>query len=356
MVAVGLSCGGCLSCGDCVIEGDNFNRADNSDINSGAPFTWSGDTGDAIISSNEMVILAGTTARYTCPTGHSESSGIVAAKFSADTGDECEVWLNGSDADNCTVARVTVGASGTLEIIERSGGSDTVIESVSSATSAFDQFTITLYYDETTGTAKAVTDAADLCAFLIDPVGDLYGVSLGANAGLIYVDDFTFTQLGDGENGCPELEDCPYDPCFQTIESGWEGVLEISGVANDVCTGCAFLNDTFILPLTSNGSTEKVFQLFEFTEASLCGTTDWEITLWIEVTCLAVDSFRIEVFIQIVKFGVTEQGVWQYTFSTPPPNLFEIYPSSLFSTVAISGAGNWCDLTGVSFTVSFNPP
>lgn len=48
----------CCSPNTCDIAADNFNRADNSDINDGAPLLWLGDTSSFVIESNKLKSIA----------------------------------------------------------------------------------------------------------------------------------------------------------------------------------------------------------------------------------------------------------------------------------------------------------
>jgi hypothetical protein len=368
MVAVGLSCGGCLACEDCTIASDNFNRADNfGDINDGAPFTWGGTNSDMWISSNELLIVSAAAEQLTCPTAHPDStgSGVVSMLFKADAGDEVEVWLNGSDSDNCLVARLTVGTSQPLEIISRVSGTDTVLESTTATTVAFDQHGLALYYDASTGTARAVTDNADLCAFLIDEVGYKAGVGIGSNAGLVYIDDFMFSRLGDGENGCPELEDCPYDSCaFYPIDSGWDGVLTLSGATDGSCSGCEELNDTFVIPLDTSNLNQSLFVL-EYNSDTICTpSTGTQLRFIVNVWCnssigLGIPTptqYGIRVFVQVNRFGFTTTWAWYKYLGTTPPDLFSTYTG--FTLYFTNNSGGWCSTASPPTvdSVSFNPP
>jgi hypothetical protein len=369
MVAIGLSCGGCLSCGGgCVIASDNFNRSDADDINDGAPFEWGGDNGNIQIFDNEIIIFSGTPEQLTCPTANPDStgSGYVTATFRADAGDEVEVWLNGSDADNCTVARLTVGSPGTLEIIDRTSGSDTSLESVSTSTSAYDSRGIALYYDAATKIAKAVSGDS-VCAFSIDEKGYLAGISIGSNSGAVYIDDFSYQKLGDGENGCPELTGCDVDPCSQDV-NGWESVLTISGVTNGSCNDCATaLNNSFVLPVTpaTVGSQRVEFKLEELSSTDVCATIGGADILFIvntwcdasEGASLGIPSptqYGIRVFIRVNRSGFTTSWDLYKNLGTDPPNLVDTYTG--FTLRFFGNTGGWCSYTTINLSVSFSGP
>lgn len=363
MLPIGLSCGGCLACGDCTIAGDDFDRADNSDMNDGAPFTWGGDTTDALIASNELVLYSGTIQRLRCPTAHPDgsSSGIASAVFRADTDDECEVWL-GSDEDNCIVAQVVIGSSKTLKIIQRSGGSDTDLESVACSTSAFGSTGLTLYYDENTSTVRAVAVATAVCAFMVDPIGDKSGIAIGANAGLVYVDDFVFSRLGDGENDCPELEGCPYDPCLNyPIDSAWEAVLVLSGITDNVCTGCnEVMNATWVVESEVLGSTLLTWDTNVGTDLSsdvVCApATAVPLRFIVQVQCFETTT-RIRVNYQVLHSGGTWLANWYLSVPTADFSLYNTYHKSDGFTLDVpNSGGNRCNDSGVDFSVSWNPP
>lgn len=222
---------GCCEQG-CEIASDNFNRPDTGDINDGAPFEWSGLGPDMAIGSNTLGLFSGGTERLTCGTSHpgDTGSGVVSAVFTGTgNGEQVEVWLNGTDSDNCTVARLTLGASGTLQILVRVSGVDSSSALLSLVNTATDPHKLTLLYDASTGKAQAIVGEGEpsssnsICTTpcnAIDEVGDYAGVAIGSNDGLIIIDDFLFQKLGDGVNGCPEiLCDDIIDPCYIVVDS-----------------------------------------------------------------------------------------------------------------------------------------
>ena len=214
---------GCCCETDCTpIAEDNFNRSNTTNINTSAPFTWSGDTSAARIFSNRLAFWAVFDARLKCGTAHPDStgSGIVYCTFELNSDDDyVEVWLNGTDEDNCTVARLTRGSpDSTLDIRTRIANVDTVVASKPATISSSGIYVLKLLFDASTGNAKAVvTDEDDvqvqICISidLIDEIGYYAGIGVESFVESdIYAEDFTYTPLGDGSNQC-EIFSCP--PC-----------------------------------------------------------------------------------------------------------------------------------------------
>lgn len=213
---------GCCATEDCTIASDDFNRSNSSNINTGAPVSWSGSTGSYSISSNQL--SASSTGRLQCGTGHpsSSSSGVVSVVVQgSDDGDVAEVWLNGSDANNCTIARVTFGDdTGLIEIVERVSSTNTTIRRAAALYAPPDTpLNLALYYDESTEIATATAHVTGntpvvICA-ATDPIGHYSGVSVVTLTSTILFDDFLFETVGgscetapvcpescDGDGGC----------------------------------------------------------------------------------------------------------------------------------------------------------
>lgn len=199
---------GCCEEG-CSIAADSFDRSDNTNINTGAPFTWSGTGASIEIFSNTLVMYSGVEERLRADVPHPDSteSGVVSAVINLAVATEYgDIWLNGDDVDNCLVARLTCGSPGALKIISRSAGAETELESASVTVSASTNYTVTLYYNVTELRATATVGATTICAFDVPAVG--YYSGIGSESSFVVFDDFEYQKLGDGETECPEEPAC----------------------------------------------------------------------------------------------------------------------------------------------------
>lgn len=235
---------GCCGGDSCQIAYDDFNRPDEDDINDGAPVTWTGDNENIVILNNGLFFFSAAAEALTCGTSHPDSvkSGTVKCTFTGfANGEEVEVFLNATDSSNCTVARLTLGPSGTLEIFDRSG-TDTLLASRSFSTVAADANTLHLLYDADLEVAQAyvgtsASDSNSVCTDygVLPQAGGLSGISLGTNSGSMVAENFRYAKLGDGENGCEELLCCPLSgddfnrsndtdigPSWTEVSGAWE--------------------------------------------------------------------------------------------------------------------------------------
>jgi hypothetical protein len=91
-------------CPECEVCSDHFNRANNADINAGAPVTWQGDTSAFKIESNRCVTAASSVADVT---------------ITACSADRVRVFIaNGDDGDSAHVSLISPGGTWLKGIVE----------------------------------------------------------------------------------------------------------------------------------------------------------------------------------------------------------------------------------------------
>ncbi len=318
---------GCCDSDPCIIASDNFNRADDTDINDGAPFTWSGTGAGIEISGNTLVIYSGSEERLRADDPNSTESGVVSAVISLDSsGDYGDIWLNGDDVDNCLVARLTCGSPGSLKIISRSGGSETELASSSITVSASTNYTVTLYYSASDLKATATVGATTICDVDVPAVG--YYAGLGCNASFAVFDDFEYQRLGDGENGCPVPPACALittcgassHPCCAADYPDFFDITIPAGLFTGNHCPCTGVNGvTFTLERNSvtnrsgllGGSTRWSYFVEAYCSGIsvvLFGSTVTEVDLLIAIDLLCVSGPSCQLSAQLTLVGYTSGG------------------------------------------------
>jgi hypothetical protein len=205
-----------------------------------------------------------------------------------DDGEYFEVWLNGTDDENCLVARLTFDTSAaTLDIRLRVGGSDTVLITEAATAAPSSTKTLALYYDEDNTFAAAQVDSvAAICFVGADPVGDLAGIAVGPHGVTdVPADNFVYSQLGDGINACPEFPACPgpetcsacsadsnQSPPYVTVILGgdWYKDLQVSPFTT-CATACTDIPGTYVLDFQSDSSGCNYYMALS---PELCGEYD----------------------------------------------------------------------------------
>lgn len=212
MFTPGCTGAGC-GCGEvtCEICDDDFNRADSSNINIGAPFTWDIRDGAASISGNLLEISTSDTLLI-CGTGHPDNlaSAVVTADvyFGANDPARIIVGHDGSDDDNFHFVEIKPYE---LALYEMVSGTPNLLACVGCDATG-NPSTIRVYFDgETTGRFTATCGTAVVETDGISAAGKKYvGLGLGTVDGGIAFDNFTFAKHKQEGNSCSEYgpDDC----------------------------------------------------------------------------------------------------------------------------------------------------
>lgn len=238
-------------CETCDICSDDFNRSDDTDINTGSACGWTESSGSWAISSNQLVESSGSTNSLAiCDTAHpdAESTMVVQVDFKhSNSGSSCDVIVGLVDASNYHYARFTVGTNAVL--IRR-------VVAGSHSTLATRSVTLAI---NTTYTAKVcVTPSGSITASVNSvPKVSAHGTPLGSQSGLgatgagtATFDDFTMTKAFNSDTCERCLVPCGGACCSgDTMPSSLTMVVQ--DITNGTCGSCTSLNATYVVDFTS---------------------------------------------------------------------------------------------------------
>ena len=144
---------GCPCCG-CDYHFDDFNRSSSTNV--GGDYTeTSGDWSIVDFGGGEgSLLIQNANAVLTVDVAHpgAEANGVVGFAFYAfHAGDQVRWLFDYADADNYYFVQVTVGSSGTLAIYQRSGGTNTLLESTTVNAPAGQFLSLFVYWGERCG-------------------------------------------------------------------------------------------------------------------------------------------------------------------------------------------------------------
>ena len=169
----------CGPCCGCKYHDDPFDRADSTNVGA----SYSETSGDWSILNNLLLIQA-INAELTINVAHPDSlaDGIIGFSFFAfNDGDEIVVRVDKVDADNCYIAKFTVGSpTGCIQLYRREGGTDTPLTSRRVAIPAQRFCTVLVYWGPR-------ADGNNELSIIIPLAGD----NVEASSVTAYVDPFT---------------------------------------------------------------------------------------------------------------------------------------------------------------------
>jgi hypothetical protein len=232
-------------CPDCTICADDFSRTNSSNINTGAPFTWAGDTGGFTISGFRLsTVLSGraitacsgdrvSVTIYRTNSGGSYSSSQATVKLGSITA-TITFPSSASEPGRLTLGGVSVGAVSYVDVPEITNRAQVTlcVRQVRPYNNAeIGLLGVIVYTAE--GNAS-VSGYAGGTAF--DPDAGTYGTS-GIGTGTIdeahsaiYFDNIKVQHLKGAEGD--DLEDCPQcrpRPCFASSDSGLSPLATTEG-------------------------------------------------------------------------------------------------------------------------------
>ena len=234
---------GCCSTGDpCALVSDDFDRANSTNLGAG----WSEESGDFTISSNKLNYNSGTNAVVINTTTHTsqEVTITVDVRQGITTGTTFRIILSYVDTDNYYYAELTIGSAQTLRLVERSGGTDTELDSATVTTFAGTSYPFTACMTEFSFSATA--NGVSVGAAHSGTSGE-FGLGIGAATGPSTFDNFVARIVSD------TCDDCQRPVCYLCSEAGSADSYEvtISGLTNtdpvSSCADCASFNGTWIL-------------------------------------------------------------------------------------------------------------
>lgn len=243
---LGKSC----CCRNCDICSDDFNRTDDTNIDTGSSCSWTESSGSWDITSNQLrCTSAGIAIAFTAHPD-SVSTMSVQADFKHDTSTStCDILVAVDDSTHYYYARFKVaGASGSIDIRWKDGASDTSLTLLTGVT----------MNTSTTYTGRVcVLEQGIIAVFLnstlrvaSDPVA-LSGTYSGLGAsgsGTATFDNFTVSRAYNSASAteCGRCAACSSSICNSgTAPAAVQ--LDISGITNGACTDCAVLNGSFVL-------------------------------------------------------------------------------------------------------------
>ena len=236
--------GNCPCCGGsgCTSFSDTFTRSDDTNIGS----DWTETSGSWSIASNALTTTSGSgTATYN--TAATATRGIVVVDFKVSASNTTAIVFLGT----VTLELTLVSGSNSTMRIKNSG---TLVMSKSyGGLSLNTYYTLTLCVDDDTdrvcGTISSPIDGSTWGYPAQSAVsGTDFGLSISGNTGTVTFDNFS-ASVG---TGCPACSDCKF-PCgiCTTRTAPDQFQVDISGLADDGCTGASGLNGTFILTFDS---------------------------------------------------------------------------------------------------------
>lgn len=246
----GSDCGCCNVTADpCAIFSDMFDRADNS--SPGAD--WSEENGQVAISSNKLAYVSGSDVACISTTTHTSQAVTITVDvrqtgFVLVTGTEFRVILSYTDASNYYYAALKIGTSQYLRLVQRSGGSDTVLSTTAVTTTINTTYTITACMSEVFMYATCnASGSPEVWASHAGSSGE-FGVGFGTADIFSSFDNFVARAVEDSCEECtrPICHVCTDAGVADAYEVTFSGIGERSGGS---CTlgDCATLNATWIL-------------------------------------------------------------------------------------------------------------
>lgn len=196
---------GCGCC--CKLLSDDFARSDSTDLGA----NWTETAGSWSIASGELV-TASSAAFCEATVAVPVNNGVhisVTAEASASTS-TARVIVNYQDANNFNFVEVRFGTGAYLRLYERSGGTDTLLNSQGKTLAINTPTTLVVCYFD--GILSASQGGSTRSA-VVNFDGGSFGVGSGANVGNIIFDNFVATKISDN------CEECEAQPCIQCCKN-----------------------------------------------------------------------------------------------------------------------------------------
>ena len=338
---LGASC----CCASCAICSDDFDRGDDTDIDTGSACGWTEVSGSWDITSNQLRCTTAGVAL--CDTAHPDSNTTMTVDVSfqhATSGSACDVIVGYVDTTNWYYARYKVaGGSGSIDIRKNVGGSHSSIKLFAAVTmNTATAYTANVCVDEDGILSAALDGTAKVSA-------SVYGISgskcaLGASgSGTAIFDDFVYTKTlesvdasacGDCVEAAAADSNCTNcDGSGQNLSAEWQAVI----------TGNADYNGTYII---RNDAYVEVSQICLLRSAGPAPSG-----------CAALTNYRLELAAASIRWvfanpSPTQEATWANS-SGPSDCLSTGGPYALTNTGVYPGTLSPCpNNTGSTATVT----
>lgn len=230
----------CCTAVTCQFASDTFNRADNTDINTGSTVGWTETAGSWAIASN-MLTTSSANAKATATTAHPDATpymSVTTAVQVTSQGDTARVGIG----DYYCEWKLGLNSDSYLKIFNGSGA--VVAESTWLSTHAINtSYTITFCVSGTR--AVVATSTSSRVAYEGAAVtGSTFWLGTGTVAGTVKFDSVTANRVETGCSSC--LPHCSTLCLAGDGPEYYQAVL--TGIANDVdCASCNSYNGTYIV-------------------------------------------------------------------------------------------------------------
>ena len=229
----------CCPCDACRLLRDDFNRTAGTDLGA----NWTETAGQWTLESPSRLATDDTSAIVLSTTSSSAVGIAVTAKGAS--GDKIRLIAGYQNASNYFYAEFTWG-SGTISIYERSGGSDTLLQTGTEfGTLTANEYARIYFCSDGSGTFVARTTSGgglNVGASGSTPTGSQYGLGTGTtNGGSVEFSRFESYVISAA---CEDCNRC----CSQNDETDqYEVDLGAGGLTNVNCTNCAAVAGVFVL-------------------------------------------------------------------------------------------------------------
>lgn len=370
-IAIGLSCtgGSCLSCASCDIASDDFNRSDDTNIDTGSTAGWTESSGSWDITSNKLRCTSAGIA--ICDTAHPDSHITLSAQveFSHSTSSStCDVLVGLAASNNYYYVQYTVaGASGSIDIRRNFFGTHSSIKSRSSVTMSTSTTYTAKVCVAANGTITAYLDGVImLSAYATSASGTQAG--LGASgSGTATFDNWVLKKSYHATTAedcdlCPYSVDCIY--CSDGA-SMYQVKLVIAGIVanvpnnNNYCPDCADYNGIYFVDANTCTASPclwslKVGPFGPCTDLSApTHAADGFILEFLVTSGLLYSSITKNVYsaLNICSPSGSTHAWFSKAVTTP-------YACTTMSALDIPKAGTppfWCDFASATLAVTANP-
>ncbi len=238
--------GGC-GCKTCTIAADDFNRADNTDIDTGSSAGWTEVSGSWAIVSNELQCTSAGIAICNTPHPDSAPQSFVTATARRTANGTASIILAYVDSTHYYEVRYTIGSGAKIQILRADGGAPEEIKSLAVTINTGTAHPIAACVDASGFITAYFSGIPRLTAYQGAPAGVQVGFAAGS--GTTEFDSFTMSKSGPGCSVCEPVADC--SSLCDTDSGPFLLLVEISGVTtgNGQCATCvSHHNGMFIVP------------------------------------------------------------------------------------------------------------
>lgn len=235
-------------CCACPICEDDFDRGDDTDIDTGSTCGWTEDAGAWEIKTNTLrTSSSSAVASVTSVHPDTPYATYIEATLYGASGDELRILIDYADTSNYLFAQLTIGdPNGCLELYRRSGGSNTLLTAVRVVAAASTAHLVKVYWGEDKTDTEMFGAVFGSAILLFEETGtnDQVGLGTGTVAGEVRFDDFVF------EKHQPTSPTDP--PCNNQVPYQCAIMSDNFTRADDTDIGCSWDEDTGNWSIASN--------------------------------------------------------------------------------------------------------